>query len=92
MKSVQNLRRQIAERGIIVSITKNVGLQIGRMRWQVLCLTLNDKRKFKKKNRLNIHGVTYRNTARFNLLGMINKSQRSGKANFIERKGVKITY
>lgn len=58
-------------------------------------VTLNDKRYQKEspKQEEDIFiGVTYRKTARYYLSGIDKTSSRSGIANYIERKGVKITH
>lgn len=57
-------------------------------------ITLNDKQNSKTTTRKEdvFVGVTYRKTARYYLSGIGRESSRSGIANYIESKGVKITH
>lgn len=57
-------------------------------------VTLNDKQNSKTNTKQEdvFVGVTYRKTARYYLSGIGKESSRSGIANYIESKGVKITH
>lgn len=57
-------------------------------------VTLNEKQNLKTNTKQEdvFVGVTYRKTARYYLSGILKESSRSGIANYIESKGVKITH